>query len=222
MYAITNRNKVILDVVEQPRYIKLQPLPSMIIGCDSEDEASGVLASDSNTIYTLIKSDTTCQENAVNVVAVDSVPNNFRPCYFMFNDDNEIVFRYTVEEYQRIKQDENKTNLASFLDTQFIEWTDGKRYGVSKDDQDEIISNLSAYSASISSNTDNPFKLMWHAHNDISEEWSFDDLTSLLNKINQFIYPYYRRMQQYKTEIYEATTIEEIDAINCEYKSIEG
>ena len=108
MFLLINRKNIIIDNLSEVRYIKLQSANNIVVAC-AEDEAIGVIGSDCNTHYPLIKTDTTSAENAVSIVEVSELPDNFTVNNFMINAEGEIVRRFTIEEYQNLKQTVNKT-----------------------------------------------------------------------------------------------------------------
>mgnify|MGYP006986352457 CR=1 FL=1 len=56
-YILLNRQNVVVDIIEESiRYIKLQSSNGIVVVCE-EKEATGVIGSDSNTHYTLIRAD---------------------------------------------------------------------------------------------------------------------------------------------------------------------
>jgi hypothetical protein len=59
--------------------------------------------------------------------------------------------------------------------------------------------------------------LEWHAKKEESVPWTIEDLTALSQAISAQVYPIYHLMQQYKTQIYNATSIEEVNAIELVY-----
>ena len=130
---------------------------------------------------------------------------------------------------QDAKQEENKAKFAEFLDNHPITWVDGKQYGVTMEDQSEIQLNMSQYQvnmalkeAQVQSGTPaesipDPV-LEWHAIHEACTAWTVAELSALVNAISTFVYPYYRKMQDYKVAIYNSTDRAAILAMNFEYK----
>lgn len=215
MFLLINRKNIIIDNLSEVRYIKLQSANNIVVAC-AEDEAIGVIGSDCNTHYPLIKTDTTSAENAVSIVEVSELPDNFAVNNFMINAEGEIVRRFTIEEYQNLKQTVNKTQFALFLEQNPIEWIDGKLYGCTQQDQSEIALNLTQYEIAQVAGVETPI-LEWHAKGEENVAWTYEELSKLNVAITEFVYPYFHQMQQYKTAIKTAETYEGIDAIEISY-----
>jgi hypothetical protein len=134
-YILINRNNVVVDIIsERIRYIKLQPSTSYVIACE-ENEGTGVIGSDNDTHYTLIKSDTQHNENAVKIIAVEEIPSEVSINNSVYNaETNEFENRYSLEEAQIMKQEENKIAFANYLESHPLTWVDGKTYGVTETD----------------------------------------------------------------------------------------
>lgn len=123
----------------------------------------------------------------------------------------------TLDEYKAYRQNENKEALANFLSDNPIPWTDGKYYGVTQEDQNEMNLDLSTYQFKQSIG-DTEWKLQWHAIKSNCRDFTLEEFSALLNAIVEFVYPYRQLEMQYKEQIYTATTKEEIAAIELLYQ----
>lgn len=218
MYLLINRKNIVVDVLAEVRYIKLQSNPSIVIAC-SEDEATGVIGSDCNSHFILANSDMTGSNNAVRILSFDNIPKDYEPDFYKYDSEkNELVYCYSLEEYQKMKQEENKKAFANFLTNHPLTWVDGKQYGVTEEDQAEISLNMNQYSMAVQAGAENP-RLEWHARQEECTSWTVENLTALTLAISDFVYPYYRKMQQYKTQIYTASSYKEIKAIELNYEN---
>ena len=74
MYILVNRENRVVDIMVYAGYTRLHPQSARVIGCE-EREATGVIGSDCNSIYTLIKADTQNKIDAVNVYELESIPS---------------------------------------------------------------------------------------------------------------------------------------------------
>ena len=129
--------------------------------------------------------------------------------------DSELV--YIIERAQLDKQNENKKLFAEFLQNHPLKYTDGKFYGVTLEDQTEISLNINQYQLQIASGSEHPI-LEWHSIHEGCKPWSIQDLTLLAATISNYIYPWFRKMQEYKTRIFSATSIDEINSIELIYE----
>lgn len=209
-YLLLNRNNILVDILDEVRYIKLQSASGISIGC-AETEGTGVVGSDCDTHYTLIKADIASSPDAVRVIEVETLPENIEVGLYKLDlETNELVYRYSLEEVKEQKQAKNKEIFADYLSKHPLTWIDGKVYGITEEDQNEISLNIARYQ--IEGTT-----LEWHAKKEESVPWTIEDLTALSQAISAQVYPIYHLMQQYKTQIYNATSIEEVNAIELVY-----
>lgn len=223
-HVLLNRENVVVDIIDGTiRYLKLQPF-GLVVACE-EDEGTGVIGSDANTHYTLIKADMKNDPNAVKVMSFETIPSYVKPLEYKWSDGNEeesagFVDRYTLEEAKILKQEENKVLFAEYLASHPLTWVDGKTYGVTQEDQSEISLNLNQYQLAVAANVEAP-TLEWHARHEECKPWSAEQLVALSMAISQAVYPVYHKMQQYKTNIFNATSIEELSILELKYEDEE-
>lgn len=214
-YILINRENIVVDILDEVRYIKLQS-NGYVVGC-KENEGTGVIGSDCDTHYVLIKSDTANSPNAVRIVEKEEIPSNVVPnLYKLDTETNEFVYRYSLEEAQEMKQEENKALFAEYLNAHPLTWVDGKEYGVTMEDQSEISLNINQYQIALQAGIESP-TLEWHARHEECTPWSLDQLVALSLAISEVVYPMYRKCQEYKIAIYGATSIEELAAVELVY-----
>lgn len=127
------------------------------------------------------------------------------------------------------KQNENNNALATYLENHPLTWTDGKQYGVTLQDQQEIALNLMSYqmavqTAQAAAETGaevTPFSLEWHAVDEACVPWTVEELTALSVAIRAHIYPAYTLNQSYKTQIYACEDRAAVRAITIDYSSLD-
>lgn len=211
MFILVDKDNVVVDFMTYVRYIKPQSSTNIIIGCE-EKEGTGVIGSDCDTHYPLIQNTVSNPSNAVRVIKVDNIPDFIEPQLYKYNTITaEFECVYCLEEMQALKQTQNKEKLREYLAENPLTWTDGKQYGVTAEDQTEINFNITQYQLGITST------LEWHAKHEENCEWELDNLVALSNAINAFVYPCYHKMQEIKKSIYNAKSIQEIQAIELTY-----
>lgn len=132
--------------------------------------------------------------------------------------EGEIINR--LVNNQNLKQEENKSRFAEFLKNHPLTYTDGKQYGVTMEDQNEIQLNISQYQIQVQCGIENPV-LEWHSIHEACTRWTIEDLTQLVLAIRNYIYPWFEKFNTYKAMIYAATTVKEVREINLEYKTDE-
>ncbi len=129
----------------------------------------------------------------------------------------ESEFAPILERAQMERQEENKILFAEFLSNHPLQYDDGKFYGVTIEDQTEISLNLNQYQLQLAAGIENPV-LEWHAIHEGCKPWTVEDLTALAVAISNYIYPWFRKMQEYKTMIFNSLSIDEINSIELVYK----
>ena len=125
-----------------------------------------------------------------------------------------------LNSHKEAKQLENKLMLDKFLNAHPLTWRDGKTYGVTMEDQNEIQLNISQYQIQLAAGIPNPV-LEWHAIHEACQSWTLENLSALVLAISGAIYPWFRRMQEYKAAIYACTSKEDLDKIELIYKTDE-
>lgn len=216
MYVLVNRGNIVVDILDNLRYIKLQSSNGIVVAC-SEEEGTGVIGSDCDTHYVLIQADTINSPNAVRVIEVEEIPSNVTPNLYKFdNETQSFVYRYSLDEAKELKQEKNKLLFAEYLASHPLTWTDGKEYGITMEDQSEISLNLSQYQIAIQAGVKSP-SLEWHARHEECSPWTLENLVALSMSISAAVYPMYRKMQQYKISIYRASSLEELEQVELNY-----
>lgn len=215
MYILLNRENVVVDILAEARYIKLQSSNGIVVACE-EDEGTGVIGSNCDTHYTLVKADILNQPNAVTVLELEEIPSNVIPNYSIYNFEDK-TFTTDLNQVKYDKQEKNKTLFAEYLATHPLTWVDGKEYGITQEDQSEISLNINQYQAAVAAKVENP-TLEWHARHEECQPWALKQLVALSLAISKAVYPKYHQMQEYKTQIFGAKTIDELAAIELNYE----
>ena len=132
-----------------------------------------------------------------------------------------------LDEAKAAKQNENNAKLADYLDTHPLTWSDGKEYGVTMEDQNEIAMNLLSYEMAVQANqaalSANPEAtviepvLEWHARHEACVPWTYENMVLLSITIRQYIYQWYTLNQAYKTRIYSRESVKDVQAIDIQY-----
>ena len=123
----------------------------------------------------------------------------------------------TIDEYKNYLQEKNKTALAEFLASQSVEFN-GKLYGVSEEDQNEMALNFMQYQALTTAGQQ--VTLEWHSKKSACETFTAEEFVQLTAMIKAFVYPYFQQMNVIKAQIFSATSREELDKIEIKYEVI--
>lgn len=219
MYILLNRENIVVDILSEARYIKLQSSNGIVVACE-EEEGTGVIGSDSDTHYTLVKADVLNQPNAVTVLELETIPSNVIPNYSKYNQEDG-TFIANLDQAKYDKQEENKKLFAEYLATHPLTWVDGKKYGITQEDQSEISLNLNQFQVAVAAEVESP-TLEWHARYEECVPWTLDQLSALSLAISNAVYPKYHLMQEYKTQIFGANSIDELKAIELSYEDTDS
>lgn len=132
---------------------------------------------------------------------------------------NQIVDVNTLslDEYKNYLQEKNKAALAEFLASQSVEFN-GKSYGVSEEDQNEMALNFMQYQALTTAGQQ--VTLEWHSKKSACETFTAEEFVQLTAMIKAFVYPYFQQMNVIKAQIFSATSREELDKIEIKYEVI--
>ena len=123
-----------------------------------------------------------------------------------------------LPEIQSSRQEENKAALATWLAAHPLTWTDGKRYGVEEQDQNELALNLMQYQ--VNKAAGQPAVLEWHAQKEECRAFEEAEYTALSMAISAYVYPYRRYQEKVKAAIYDAQTAEAVEAVVIDYASV--
>lgn len=123
----------------------------------------------------------------------------------------------SLDEYKNYLQEKNKTALAEFLADQSVEFN-GKPYGVSEEDQNEMALNFMQYQALTTAGQQ--VTLEWHSKKSACETFTAEEFVQLTAMIKAFVYPYFQQMNVIKQQIFSSTSKEELDKIEIKYEVI--
>ena len=119
---------------------------------------------------------------------------------------------------QQARQTENKAALAEWLVTHPLLWTDGRTYGVTEEDQQEMALNLMQYQVSVQAGQ--PAVLEWHAQKESCRTFEQSEYVALSLAIADYVYPYLRYQESVKEAIYQAETAQEVSNVKIDYASV--
>lgn len=123
-----------------------------------------------------------------------------------------------LPEIKSERQEENKAALSAWLADHPLTWTDGKRYGVEEQDQNELALNLMQYQ--VNKAAGRPAVLEWHAQKEECRAFEEAEYTALSMAISAYVYPYRRYQEKVKAAIYAAETAESVEDVVIDYSSV--
>lgn len=120
-----------------------------------------------------------------------------------------------LKEVQDRKQNENKMQLAKYLRTHPLT-VNGKQYGITQEDQNEISLNIAQYTIQVQAGIENPV-LEWHAIKEACTPWTIEALSALVIAISNTVYPWFSKMEKYKAAIYACTERKQVNDLILDY-----
>lgn len=135
----------------------------------------------------------------------------------VLRSENEIAAD-RLDTLRAEKQEQNKQSLSDWLTAHPLTWTDGKTYGVTERDQNEMAFNLTKYQ--LQSSIQELYALEWHAQKKERHTFTFEQYSALFLAIDSYVEPYRRYQESVKQAIYEAKTAQEIESIQIDYSSV--
>ena len=120
------------------------------------------------------------------------------------------------EKAERIAQ--SKDDLDTYLETHPITWTDGQKYSITREKQQQLTSKI--LSATLAAQKSTPYTLTWNATGEECAPWSLEDLAALAFAIDSRVTALVSYQQTQEVAMRSAATREELDAIVVNYDSV--
>ena len=118
---------------------------------------------------------------------------------------------------QRIAQ--SKLDLASYLETHPLQWTDGEYYSITAEKQNQLTSKVMAATVAQTMSTD--YILTWNSTGDVCKEWTLEDLMALAFAIDARVTKLVSYQQTQEVAMKNAKSQEELDGIVVDYDSVQ-
>ena len=113
---------------------------------------------------------------------------------------------------------QSKADLATYLETHPISWTDGEQYSITAEKQAQLTSKIMA--ATMAQTLSQPYTLTWNSTGQVCREWTLQDLSALAFAIDARVTALVSYQQTQEVAMRNAATREELDAIVVDYDSI--
>ena len=108
---------------------------------------------------------------------------------------------------------QSKSDLAAYLESHPLQWTDGEYYSITAEKQAQLTSTLVCAQA----DGQNP---EWNSTGGVCREWDVQELTSLGVSIKNRVKALVKYQQEKELEILTSQTQEELDAIGVDYDTV--
>lgn len=124
--------------------------------------------------------------------------------------------RLAARKVERIA--ESKTQLSDYLLCHPMQWTDGQRYAITAEKQQQLTSKI--MSATLAAQTGTPYSLAWNATGEECQAWTLENLTALAFAIDARVTSLVSYQQAQEVAMREASTLEALEAIPVDYDSV--
>lgn len=124
-----------------------------------------------------------------------------------------------LEPIKAARISQSKTDLASYLETHPLQWTDGEYYSITAEKQQQLTSKL--FSAYVKTSSGIPYDLTWNSTGDVCKNWTIEELSPLAFAIEARVTALVSYQQHQEVAMRDAATLEALDAIVVDYDSVE-
>lgn len=122
-----------------------------------------------------------------------------------------------AEKARRIQQ--SNADLEDYLLAHPLQWTDGEYYAITQKKQNQLTSKISVAQAKAQLGV--PYELKWNTTGEVCVEWELADLMALAFAIDERVTKLVEYQQTKEIEIKNAGTIEELNAIEVDYDTVQ-
>lgn len=128
---------------------------------------------------------------------------------------------YSQEELSYAKSfriQQSKADLAAYLESHPILWTDGLEYSITAEKQSQLMGKL--FAATIADSKHEPYDLTWNSTGEVCKSWELADLTALAFAIDARVTALVSYQQTQEVAMRNAATQEDLEAIVVDYDSV--
>ena len=122
-----------------------------------------------------------------------------------------------AEKARRIQQ--SNDDLEAYLLAHPLQWTDGEYYAITQKKQNQLTSKINVAQAKAQLGI--PYELKWNTTGEVCVEWELADLMALAFAIDERVTKLVEYQQTKEIEIKNAGTIEELNAIEVDYDTVQ-
>lgn len=127
-----------------------------------------------------------------------------------------------TDELETAKSDriqKSKDDLASYLESHPIQWTDGEYYSITQEKQNQLTSKIMAATMAQTLSTD--YTLTWNSTGEVCKEWTLSDLSALAFAIDKRVTSLVTYQQTQEVAMRNAATQDELDTIVVDYDTVQ-
>ena len=126
------------------------------------------------------------------------------------------VYGLLAKKKDRIAQ--SKADLAAYLGTHPLLWTDKEHYSITSEKQQQLTSKLMV--ATMAQTLSTPYDLTWNSTGEVCKSWALQDLSALAFAIDSRVTALVSYQQAQEVAMRNAETQEALDAIVVDYDSV--
>lgn len=123
-----------------------------------------------------------------------------------------------LEETKAVRIAQSKTDLADYLASHPIQWTDGEYYSITAEKQQQLTSKIMA--ATMAQTMSTEYTLTWNSTGEVCKEWTLADLSALAFAIDARVTALVTYQQTQEVAMRDAETLEDLEAIEVDYDSV--
>ena len=124
----------------------------------------------------------------------------------------------TLSQNKEARITQSKEDLAAYLDTHPLQWTDGNFYSITAEKQAQLTSKLAVAQAKATAGV--PYELKWNTTNEACVPWELNELFALAFAIDERVTALVSYQQNQEVAMREAESQEALDAIIVDYDSV--
>lgn len=121
-----------------------------------------------------------------------------------------------VIKAERIQQ--SKADLAAYLESHPIQWTDGEYYAITAEKQQQLTGKI--LSATLAQQTSTPYSLTWNSTGQVCKEWALEELGKLAFAIDARVTALVAYQQTQEVAMRDAESLEALAAIEVDYDTV--
>ena len=125
-----------------------------------------------------------------------------------------------IEPIKQQKIAQSKIDLAAYLETHPLQWSDGEYYSITSEKQAQLTSKIMA--ATMAQTMSQPYTLTWNSTGEVCKEWTLQDLSALAFAIDARVTSLVTYQQTQEVAMRNVQTLEELEAIVVDYDSVEA
>lgn len=113
---------------------------------------------------------------------------------------------------------QSKADLAAYLESNPLQWTDGEYYAITAEKQAQLTSKIMA--ATMAQTLSADYHLTWNSTGEVCKEWTLSDLSALAFAIDARVTALVTYQQTQEVAMRNAETLEALEAIVVAYDSV--